>query len=260
MQLRSLLWNTNHRDPNASWEGTDVPSGSGLLAREVVAGGLVDPPPGYGPASLGRSRREWGMSAPTATLLPLYGLTTRLALAVGVLAIFVVVNLILQAILARALRSRSVHAGLRVLVRQGLRVVLWLAGLASALGTLGVNISALIAGLGLGGFALGFALRDILANLVAGVLILVYRPFTVGRDHHRGRPERYGRCHRSALHGADQRGQACPGPQPDHLHQRGRGDPAGASDGGSDGGHGRGSDLKARRVRRPAARPGSAVR
>jgi small-conductance mechanosensitive channel len=120
------------------------------------------------------------MSAPTATLLPLYGLTTRIALAVGVLALFVIVNLILQAVLVRALRSRSVHAGLRVLVRQGLRVVLWLAGLASALGTLGVNISALVAGLGLGGFALGFALRDILANLVAGVLILVYRPFKEG--------------------------------------------------------------------------------
>ena len=120
------------------------------------------------------------MTAPTATLLPLYGLTTRIALAVAVLALFVVVNLILQAVLARALHHRSVHAGLRVLVRQGLRVALWLAGLASALGTLGVNISALVAGLGLGGFALGFALRDILANLVAGVLILVYRPFQEG--------------------------------------------------------------------------------
>ncbi len=56
------------------------------------------------------------MSAPTATLLPLYGLTTRIALAVGVLALFVVVNLILQAVLARALRNRSVHPGLVVLV------------------------------------------------------------------------------------------------------------------------------------------------
>ena len=34
-----------------------------------------------------------------------------------------------------------------------------------------------MAGLGLTGFALGFALRDILANVVVGTLILVYRPF-----------------------------------------------------------------------------------
>jgi small-conductance mechanosensitive channel len=120
------------------------------------------------------------MPTPNSTLLPLYGLTTRLALAVGVLAISILANAILQAVLARALRTRSVHSGLRVLVRQGLRVALWLAGLASALGTLGVNVSALVAGLGLGGFALGFALRDILANLVAGVLILIYRPFREG--------------------------------------------------------------------------------
>jgi len=113
-------------------------------------------------------------------VFPIYGAGARALLAAGVLAAFVVANAILQAILGRTLRGRQVHAGLRVLARQGLRVTLWLAGLASALGTLGINISALIAGLGLGGFALGFALRDILANLVAGVLILVYRPFQEG--------------------------------------------------------------------------------
>lgn len=113
-------------------------------------------------------------------LTPLYGFSERLLLAVGVLALFLIANAVLQRLLRRLMRERSVHAGLAVLSRQVLRVVLVLAGVASALGTLGVNISALIAGLGLGGFALGFALRDILANLVAGVLILVYRPFQEG--------------------------------------------------------------------------------
>jgi len=37
-----------------------------------------------------------------------------------------------------------------------------------------------VAGLGLGGFALGFALRDALSNFLAGLLILVYRPFRIG--------------------------------------------------------------------------------
>ena len=37
------------------------------------------------------------------------------------------------------------------------------------------------AGLGLGGFALGFALRDTLSNLLAGVLILLFRPFRIGQ-------------------------------------------------------------------------------
>jgi small-conductance mechanosensitive channel len=50
-------------------------------------------------------------------------------------------------------------------------------GVITALGTAGVNVSALVAGLGLTGFALGFALRDALSNLLAGILILIYRPF-----------------------------------------------------------------------------------
>lgn len=53
-------------------------------------------------------------------------------------------------------------------------------GFVSALGTLGINISALVAGLGLTGFALGFALRDAISNALAGILILFYRPFRIG--------------------------------------------------------------------------------
>ncbi|KPL03067.1 MAG: hypothetical protein AMJ90_04070 [candidate division Zixibacteria bacterium SM23_73_2] len=46
-----------------------------------------------------------------------------------------------------------------------------------ALGKMGINVTALVAGLGLTGFALGFALRDVLSNVLAGALILMYRPF-----------------------------------------------------------------------------------
>lgn len=55
-------------------------------------------------------------------------------------------------------------------------------GLVTALGTIGVNVSALVAGLGLTGFALGFAMKDILSNLMSGILILLYRPFNIN-DH-----------------------------------------------------------------------------
>lgn len=58
------------------------------------------------------------------------------------------------------------------------RVTLLVAGLVTALGTLGVDVSALVAGLGLTGFALGFAVKDTISNILAGVLLLVYRPFS----------------------------------------------------------------------------------
>ena len=53
-------------------------------------------------------------------------------------------------------------------------------GLVIGLGTMGVSIEPIVASLGLTGFALGFALRDAISNLLAGVLILAYRPFRHG--------------------------------------------------------------------------------
>lgn len=61
-----------------------------------------------------------------------------------------------------------------------LRYVLIVIGLISGLGTMGIDVTALVAGLGLTGFALGFALRDAVSNLIAGLLILLYQPFGHG--------------------------------------------------------------------------------
>jgi len=63
------------------------------------------------------------------------------------------------------------------LMGQLIKGVLLIWGAVMALSKMGVNINALVAGLGLTGFALGFALRDILSNVLAGILILIYRPF-----------------------------------------------------------------------------------
>lgn len=65
------------------------------------------------------------------------------------------------------------------LVSQISRSAIIIFGVITMLGTWGVNVSAIVAGLGLTGFALGFALKDTLASLLAGVLILIYRPFSL---------------------------------------------------------------------------------
>lgn len=53
-------------------------------------------------------------------------------------------------------------------------------GVITSLGSMGVNVNALIAGLGLTGFAIGYALKDSLSNLMAGLLVLFYKPFKLG--------------------------------------------------------------------------------
>jgi small conductance mechanosensitive channel len=50
----------------------------------------------------------------------------------------------------------------------------------TALSKVGVDVRTFITGLGVTGIILGFALRDTLSNFAAGVLLLIYRPFSAG--------------------------------------------------------------------------------
>ena len=67
-----------------------------------------------------------------------------------------------------------------MLLARAAKIALITLGAVTALGNLGVDVSAIVVGLGLTGFALGFALRDTISNLLAGVLILLYSPFEIG--------------------------------------------------------------------------------
>jgi small-conductance mechanosensitive channel len=49
-----------------------------------------------------------------------------------------------------------------------------------ALDMLGVNVMPFIAGAGVAGVAVGFAAKDTLSNLIAGILLIIDRPFEVG--------------------------------------------------------------------------------
>jgi small conductance mechanosensitive channel len=62
------------------------------------------------------------------------------------------------------------------------RVVVVVAAMISALAQLGVRIGPLLAAAGVGGVALAFAIRSIFENFLAGVLILLRRPFRAGHE------------------------------------------------------------------------------
>ena len=53
-------------------------------------------------------------------------------------------------------------------------------GVLIALSQLGISLGPLLAGLGIAGFVLGFALQDSLSNFASGIMILIYKPFDVG--------------------------------------------------------------------------------
>lgn len=60
------------------------------------------------------------------------------------------------------------------------RLVLWVVVLLLLLDNVGVDVTALVAGLGVGGIAIALALQNILGDLFASLSILLDKPFTVG--------------------------------------------------------------------------------
>jgi len=102
---------------------------------------------------------------------------------IGVVVIFVVfftLVKIIKRIITSAAERLKLDRDLSSLLARTSSITLVIFGFVTALGTLGINVSALVAGLGLTGFAIGFALKDAISNLLSGVLILLYRPFKTG--------------------------------------------------------------------------------
>jgi len=52
-------------------------------------------------------------------------------------------------------------------------------GILVALSQIGLSVGPILAGLGIAGFIVGFALQDTLGNFASGAMILIYRPFDV---------------------------------------------------------------------------------
>jgi small-conductance mechanosensitive channel len=61
-----------------------------------------------------------------------------------------------------------------------LKIILWAIGLILVLGNLGIDVTSLIAGLGIGGIAIALALQNILEDMFSSFSIYVDKPFRVG--------------------------------------------------------------------------------
>jgi len=77
-------------------------------------------------------------------------------------------------------RSNRVSEILRSFILNVLHKVLWVVLIMMALPKLGVNVAPLIAGLGVGGFIIGFAFQESLGNLAAGLMLLISQPYAIG--------------------------------------------------------------------------------
>ena len=76
-------------------------------------------------------------------------------------------------------RSKSV-AAIKVYIHTGVSVFLWFLLALMLAGTMGVEVTSIIAMLSVAGLAVSMALQNTLSNLAGGLVLLVTKPFSVG--------------------------------------------------------------------------------
>lgn len=95
---------------------------------------------------------------------------------------FFYLSRIIGKLVRKGLKKSNVRVSLlmeEMLVSMAARLVFFM-GILIALGQMGVSLAPVLAGLGVAGFIIGFALQDTLGNFASGMMILIYRPFDVG--------------------------------------------------------------------------------
>ncbi len=109
----------------------------------------------------------------TITFIP------RLITALVVFVLFLVLAALFKRGLRRALERRSADKELTVLLP---RLALWAIialGIVVSLQQVDFDVTAFLAGLGVIGFTVGFAIQDVSKNFIAGLLLLLQQPFEI---------------------------------------------------------------------------------
>ena len=110
------------------------------------------------------------------------GYLLKLIILIAILFFFRFATRLVRMGLEKALSSSTVNLSelaRRMIISTASNLVMAF-GILVILSQLGISLGPLLAGLGVAGFIVGFALQDSLSNFAAGVMILLYRPYDVG--------------------------------------------------------------------------------
>ncbi len=99
-----------------------------------------------------------------------------------ILFVFKLLALLSERLVHKALASSKAKISklLREFFENMVSKLVMVIGVLVALAHVGVQIGPLLAGLGIVGFIVGFALQDTLSNFASGIMILIYKPFDIG--------------------------------------------------------------------------------
>lgn len=169
-------------------------------AGETTGDGAAVGTPAAGATTAGGRRRVFAEDAvrsfvtPSLILLAVYGGTAVLGLdgragstvnaALVVLFSFVLIRFVVKVLnqmFEAAITRHGPESTTRIRpLRSVATVLVWLIGLLFLLDNLGFNVSAVVAGLGIGGIAIALAAQALLGDLFAYFVILFDRPFELG--------------------------------------------------------------------------------
>ena len=121
---------------------------------------------------------ELGMGDAVSLYIVPWGI--RIALALAIFYIGRKVVSVVVSVLQRLMRKQETDEILVSFVSAIVRWVLLLFVVIAALSQLGIDTTSLIALLGAAGLAIGLSLQSSLSNFAAGVMLIVFRPFTKG--------------------------------------------------------------------------------
>jgi small conductance mechanosensitive channel len=81
----------------------------------------------------------------------------------------------------RSLMRREMEPPVRTLIVRVVRLLIFVLTAVVALDKFGVQVAPLVAGIGVAGVGIGLAMQGVLGNLVAGLFIIIVKPFRVGQ-------------------------------------------------------------------------------
>ena len=115
-----------------------------------------------------RFLRSEGLSSGAVTAIELVAL-----IVLGIIAIKIIVYLT-----RRAMMKSTLDASLYKFVLNGVKVVLYITLVTMGLSILGVSPTTIVTVVGAAGAAIALALKDSLANIAGGMMIMITKPFS----------------------------------------------------------------------------------
>jgi small conductance mechanosensitive channel len=171
VSLQNIVRMMNQLDLDTSHYSQQLVTTTGELSSEVLDVGVIS-----------GLINDWSTS--TTELAKSKGPQLLFRLLIIALILFVAVKLgrIAQELTRRGLRSSKFRLSTLAtdMIIATVKNLVILIGALVALSQIGISLGPLLAGLGIAGFIVGFALQDTLSNFASGMLILIYRPFDVG--------------------------------------------------------------------------------